>query len=160
MVFDNCSWRTFICWPIKYCKGDVKAAARLMRDIDDDTPGAAAHLKHLYPYTGHAHIIGFTGAPGAGKSTLMDGMVQCLRQQGKTVGVLAIDPTSPYSGGAFLGDRIRMQRHANDNSCIYKKHCHPWPHRRSLTIRFWHNNDHGCHGQGCGPRRNGRGRPG
>jgi LAO/AO transport system kinase len=100
--------------------GDVKAASRLMRDIDDDVPGALIHLKHLYPHTGHAHIIGLTGAPGSGKSTLLDGLIQRLRQQGKTVGVLAIDPTSPYSGGAILGDRIRMQRHANDIDVFIK----------------------------------------
>lgn len=100
--------------------GDVKAASRLMRDIDDDVPGASIHLKHLYAHTGHAHIIGLTGAPGSGKSTLMDGLIQRLRHQGKTVGVLAIDPTSPYSGGAILGDRIRMQRHTNDNGVFIK----------------------------------------
>jgi len=100
--------------------GDVKAASRLMRDIDDDVPAALIHLKHLYPHTGHAHIIGLTGAPGSGKSTLLDGLIQRLRQQGKTVGVLAIDPTSPYSGGAILGDRIRMQRHANDIDVFIK----------------------------------------
>lgn len=91
-----------------------------MRDIDDNMPGTSAHLKHLYPHTGHAHIIGLTGAPGAGKSSLMDNMIQHLRRQRKSVGVLAIDPTSPYSGGAILGDRIRMQRHANDSGVFIK----------------------------------------
>jgi LAO/AO transport system kinase len=100
--------------------GDVKAASRLMRDIDDDVPGALIHLKDLYPHTGHAHIIGLTGAPGSGKSTLLDGLIQRLRVQGKTVGVLAVDPTSPYSGGAILGDRIRMQRHASDAGVFIK----------------------------------------
>lgn len=104
----------------KVLAGDAQAAARLMRDIDDNIPGTSAHLKHLYPHTGHAHIIGLTGAPGAGKSSLMDNMIQHLRQRGKSVGVLAIDPTSPYSGGAILGDRIRMQRHANDSGVFIK----------------------------------------
>lgn len=104
----------------KVMAGDVKAASRLMRDIDDDVPDALTHLKHLYPHIGHAHIIGLTGPPGAGKSTLMDGLIQCLRRQGKTVGVLTIDPTSPYSGGAILGDRIRMQRHAMDSGVFIK----------------------------------------
>lgn len=86
----------------KVLAGDVKAASRLMRDIDDDVPQASNHLQHLYPHIGHAHIIGLTGPPGAGKSTLMNGMIKSLRRQEKTVGVLAIDPTSPYSGGAIL----------------------------------------------------------
>ena len=100
--------------------GDIKAASRLMRAIDDDVPEALNHLKLLYPHTGHAHIIGLTGAPGSGKSTLLDGLIRHLRQQGKTLGVLAIDPTSPYTGGAILGDRIRMQRHANDKDVFIK----------------------------------------
>ena len=104
----------------KVLAGDAKAASRLMRDIDDDAPDTSIHLKHLYPHTGHAHIVGLTGAPGAGKSTLVDGLIQLLRRQGKSVGVLAIDPTSPYSGGAILGDRIRMQRHANDSGVFIK----------------------------------------
>jgi LAO/AO transport system kinase len=104
----------------KVLAGDVKAASRLMRDIDDDVPEASIHLQHLYPHIGHAHIIGLTGPPGAGKSTLMNGLIKSLRQQEKTVGVLAIDPTSPYSGGAILGDRIRMQRHAIDNGVFIK----------------------------------------
>ena len=100
--------------------GNVKAASRLMREIDDDIPGALIHLKQLYPHTGRAQIIGLTGAPGSGKSTLLDGLIQRLRQQGKTIGVLAIDPSSPYSGGAILGDRIRMQRHAGDTDVFIK----------------------------------------
>lgn len=95
-------------------KGDVRAAARLMRDIDDEVPSAKEELKHLFPHTGRAHIVGVTGAPGTGKSTLVDQVIQALRERGKTVGVVAVDPTSPFTGGAILGDRVRMQRHATD----------------------------------------------
>jgi LAO/AO transport system kinase len=77
-------------------------------------------LKNLFPYTGRAHIIGLTGAPGTGKSTLIDSMVHDLRKKGKSVGILAIDPTSPLSDGAILGDRVRMQRHAEDKSVFIK----------------------------------------
>ncbi len=94
--------------------GDVRLAARLMRDLDDSVPGAREVLKHLYPHGGRAHIIGITGSPGVGKSTLTDRFIQHLRAAGQTVGVVAVDPTSPFSGGAILGDRIRMQRHATD----------------------------------------------
>jgi LAO/AO transport system kinase len=94
--------------------GDVLAASRLMRDVDDRLPEAIKILKELFPYTGRADIIGITGAPGSGKSTLVDRMVEVFRKDGKSVGVVAIDPSSPFSGGALLGDRFRMQRHTND----------------------------------------------
>ncbi len=94
--------------------GDVRAAARLMRLIDDAQPAAEVALRELWPRTGRAQIVGITGNPGAGKSTLVDRFIAHLRSQGKTVGVLAVDPTSPFTGGAILGDRIRMQDHALD----------------------------------------------
>ena len=94
--------------------GDVRAAARLMRLIDDGLPEAEVALRELWPRTGRAQMIGITGNPGAGKSTLVDRLIALLRAQGKTVGVLAVDPTSPFTGGAILGDRIRMQDHALD----------------------------------------------
>ena len=100
--------------------GDVQAAARLMRDLDDEIPSAHRTLKTLYRHTGRATILGITGAPGAGKSTLVDCVTGHLRQEGKTVGIVAIDPTSPFSGGAILGDRIRMQKHALDEGVFIK----------------------------------------
>ncbi len=100
--------------------GDVRAAARLMRAIDEGEPQAKAALKELYPHTGRAHVIGITGAPGVGKSTLTDRLIAHLREQGLTVGVVAVDPTSPFSGGAILGDRIRMQRHATDEGVFIR----------------------------------------
>jgi LAO/AO transport system kinase len=95
-------------------QGDVRAAARLMRLIDDAQPAAEEALRALWPKTGRAQIVGITGNPGAGKSTLVDRLIAHLRKQAKTVGVLAVDPTSPFTGGAILGDRIRMQDHALD----------------------------------------------
>ena len=95
-------------------KGDVLAAARLMRLIDDGQPQAEVELRKLFPHTGRAQIVGITGNPGAGKSTLVDRLIAHLRKAGKTVGVLAVDPTSPFTGGAILGDRLRMQDHALD----------------------------------------------
>jgi len=94
--------------------GDVRAAARLMRGLDDRLPEAELALRALFPRTGRAYVVGLTGAPGAGKSSLTDRLIARLRAAGKTVGVVAIDPTSPFSGGAILGDRIRMQDHAVD----------------------------------------------
>jgi LAO/AO transport system kinase len=95
-------------------QGDVRAAARLMRLIDDAQPAAEAELRALFPKTGRAQLIGITGNPGSGKSTLVDRLIAHLRGLGKTVGVVAVDPTSPFTGGAILGDRIRMQDHALD----------------------------------------------
>jgi LAO/AO transport system kinase len=100
--------------------GDIRAAARLMRDIDDNRPQAVDNLKQLYPRTGNAYIIGITGPPGAGKSTLVDQLTASFRSQGRKVGVVAIDPTSPFTGGAILGDRIRMNRHATDEGVFIR----------------------------------------
>jgi LAO/AO transport system kinase len=94
--------------------GDVRATARLLRDIDDEIPSANEILRELYSHTGKAFIIGFTGSPGVGKSTLVDQLAVRYRKEDQTVGILAVDPTSPFTGGAILGDRIRMQRHFLD----------------------------------------------
>jgi GTPase len=95
-------------------QGDVRAGARLMRDLDDRLPEAEAVLRALWPRTGRAWVVGVTGSPGAGKSTLTDRLIAHHRKAGRTVGVVAVDPTSPFTGGAILGDRIRMQDHATD----------------------------------------------
>lgn len=100
--------------------GEVRVAARLMRDLDDGVSFAREVLKKLYPHSGGAHVVGITGAPGVGKSTLTDRLIQYLRQEGRTVGVVAVDPTSPFTGGAILGDRIRMQRHALDEGVFIR----------------------------------------
>jgi LAO/AO transport system kinase len=94
--------------------GEVRAGSRLMRDLDDGLPAAIDVLRELYPRTGKAYVVGLTGPPGAGKSTLTDRLIAQYRKAGKTVGVVCVDPTSPFSGGAILGDRIRMQDHATD----------------------------------------------
>lgn len=94
--------------------GDVRKASRLMRLIDDQDPLATPALQRLFPKTGRAWVIGVTGSPGAGKSTLTDRLITAFRAKGQTVGVIAVDPTSPFTGGAILGDRIRMQGHATD----------------------------------------------
>lgn len=101
-------------WAERVRAGEIRAAARLMRDIEDGIPEATDVLRALFPHTGNAYIVGITGSPGAGKSSLTDRLIAQYRKRGKTVGVVAIDPTSPFSGGAILGDRIRMQEHALD----------------------------------------------
>ncbi|MGE0869854.1 MAG: methylmalonyl Co-A mutase-associated GTPase MeaB [Kofleriaceae bacterium] len=94
--------------------GDARIAARLMRDLDDRRSDALDALKALFPHTGRAYMVGITGNPGAGKSTVVDALISQYRAAGERVGVVCVDPTSPFSGGAILGDRIRMQRHALD----------------------------------------------
>jgi LAO/AO transport system kinase len=104
----------------KILSGDSRALARAATAIENRSPAAEALLKELFSHTGRAAIIGITGAPGAGKSTLTDRLVHELRRENKRVGVLAVDPTSPYSGGAFLGDRIRMLEHHADSGVFIR----------------------------------------
>jgi LAO/AO transport system kinase len=94
--------------------GDARTLARTISMVENRSPGWAELLKALFPQTGHARILGLTGAPGAGKSTLVDQVAKHYRKQDRTVGIIAVDPTSPYTGGAILGDRIRMQDHFSD----------------------------------------------
>lgn len=95
-------------------QGDRAAAARLISLIENEDEDAEPLLQRINPYTGRAHVIGVTGSPGSGKSTLVGAMARELRARGKSVGIIAVDPTSPYSGGAVLGDRIRMQKLTGD----------------------------------------------
>src|SRR6266581_4357287 len=111
----------------KLLGGDLHALARAASWIENGRPEAGTLLQELIPRAGHALVLGVTGAPGSGKSTLCDQFIRLLRKEGKTVGVIAIDPTSPYSGGAILGDRIRMQEH----------HADPGVFIRSTATRGW-----------------------
>lgn len=95
-------------------KGDKRATARLITLVENDEEKAREIVKKIYSKTGRAYIIGITGPPGSGKSTLVDKLIKKARDEGNIVGVIAIDPTSPFTGGALLGDRIRMQRHSTD----------------------------------------------
>ena len=94
--------------------GDARALARALSLVEDESPDAAALMAALYPRTGRAWTLGVTGPPGAGKSTLVDQIARALRDRGASVGIIAVDPTSPFTGGAILGDRVRMQAHAGD----------------------------------------------
>ncbi len=100
--------------------GSVRALAKLITLVENEMPGAVEALQQLYPRTGHAYIVGITGPPGSGKSTLTDKITKELRKKGYTVGIVAVDPTSPFSGGALLGDRLRMQDITNDEGVFVR----------------------------------------
>ena len=101
-------------WAERVCAGDVLAVSRAITAIENHQPEAEELLRVVFPRTGKAYLTGITGAPGTGKSTLVDRLAALYRRQNEAVGVIAVDPTSPYTGGAILGDRIRMQGHASD----------------------------------------------
>jgi LAO/AO transport system kinase len=107
-------------WSEKVCAGDVRAISRAITAIENHSPEAEELLKLLFPQTGKAYLTGITGAPGTGKSTLVDRLAAYHRKRNEPVGVIAVDPTSPYSGGAILGDRIRMQGHAGDEGIFIR----------------------------------------
>jgi LAO/AO transport system kinase len=106
---------------------DIRALARAATWIENRLPQAEPLMRELFPHTGRAMVLGVTGAPGAGKSTLCDQLASVLRTEGNTAGILAVDPSSPYSGGAILGDRVRMQRHHSDAGVFI----------RSMATRGW-----------------------
>jgi LAO/AO transport system kinase len=114
-------------WADRIAAGDARALARAATAVENRAPEAEALLRELFPRTGRALVAGVTGAPGAGKSTLVDRMARALRAEGRTVGIVAVDPSSPYTGGAILGDRIRMQEH----------HADPGVFIRSMATRGW-----------------------
>src|SRR5467141_208614 len=101
-------------WAESVRAGDVRAVSRAITAIENHQPEAEELLRLLFPHTGQAYLTGVTGAPGTGKSTLVDRLSAHYRSKQEQVGVVAVDPTSPYSGGAILGVRIRMQGHAGD----------------------------------------------
>jgi len=100
--------------------GDARAIARGISMVEDEGTAGIDLVRALYPKTGGAYLIGMTGPPGAGKSTLVDRLTAELRREGQTVGIVAVDPTSPFSGGAVLGDRLRMQAHASDEGVFIR----------------------------------------
>ena len=108
-------------------KADIKSTAKLMRYIEEEDIRAINELKQLYSHTGNSHVIGVTGLPGSGKSSLIDILIENFRSDNKTVGVIAVDPTSPFTGGSILGDRVRMQKHSKDEGVFIK----------SLSTKGW-----------------------
>jgi GTPase len=107
-------------WVEQVQAGDIRAISRAMTAIENRSAEAEHLLRELFPHTGHAYRIGITGAPGTGKSTLVDRLAAYYRKQRHTVGILAVDPSSPFTGGAILGDRIRMQGHAGDSGVFIR----------------------------------------
>src|SRR5438477_2810672 len=107
-------------WAQRVCAGDVRALSRAITAIENHQPEAEELLRLLFPRTGKAYLAGITGAPGTGKSTLVNRLAAHYRNRQEQVGVIAVDPTSPYSGGAILGDRIRMQGHAGDSGMFIR----------------------------------------
>jgi len=107
-------------WASQIRAGEIRAISRAITAIENHAPEAEPLLQALFPQTGAAYLTGVTGAPGTGKSTLVDRLAAYYRKQSDRVGVIAVDPTSPYTGGAILGDRIRMQSHAGDNGIFIR----------------------------------------
>lgn len=107
-------------WAEQIRAGDVRAISRAVSAIENRTREAEEILRQLFPYTGQAYFLGVTGAPGTGKSTLVDRLAAHYRGEKKTIGIIAVDPSSPFTGGAILGDRIRMQDHATDEGIFIR----------------------------------------
>src|SRR5688500_8307137 len=101
-------------------EGDRLALARILTAVENRTPVAEAALRRLYPLAGRAHLVGITGPPGSGKSTLVSSLIAAVREQGRAVGVIAVDPSSPITGGALLGDRVRMQAYSTDRDVFIR----------------------------------------
>ncbi len=107
-------------WAAQVRAGDARAISRAVSAIEDRTSEAESLLRQLFPFTGHAWRVGVTGAPGTGKSTLVDRLAAHYRGEKKSVGIIAVDPSSPFTGGAILGDRVRMQGHAGDKEIFIR----------------------------------------
>src|SRR4030042_2899111 len=113
----------------KMLSGDKQALARLITVVERESPEAPEILRAVYPHIGKALCVGITGPPGGGKSTLVGRLTGIAREKGLKIGVLAVDPTSPFSGGAVLGDRIRMQQHFLDEGVFIRSMAHRGSHR-------------------------------
>ena len=107
-------------WVAQIRAGDVRAIARAITAIEDHDSHSEELIKNIFPHPGRAFVLGMTGAPGTGKSTLVDRLAALYRRVGKSVGIVAVDPTSPFTGGAILGDRVRMQAHATDDGIFIR----------------------------------------